>query len=63
MIAYGLNKTGKVMREFLADGLHVFIITMIFILGIGGALITGGKFDLWGKRLTQRRKKKRMDYH
>jgi hypothetical protein len=51
------------MRAFLTDGLHVFIIIMIFILGIGGALIAGGKFDEWGKRLTWRRKKKKMDYH
>lgn len=51
------------MREFFADGLHVFIVTMIFVLGLGGALIAGGKFDVWGRRLTWRRKKKRMDYH
>ncbi|MES2379039.1 MAG: hypothetical protein V4553_20780 [Bacteroidota bacterium] len=51
------------MREFFSDGLHVFIVIMILVLGAGGAFITGGKFDGWGKRLRWRRKKKRMDYH
>jgi hypothetical protein len=51
------------MREFLSDGVQVFIVIMIFILGIGGAMVAGGKFDNWGKRLTWRRKKRRMDYH
>jgi hypothetical protein len=51
------------MREFFADSLHIFIVFMIFVLGIGGALIAGGKFDGWGKRLTWRRKKKKMDSH
>lgn len=51
------------MREFMSDGVRVFIVIMIFILGVGGALIAGGKFDSWGKRLTRRRKKKRIDYH
>ncbi|MBC7400306.1 MAG: hypothetical protein H7289_10195 [Mucilaginibacter sp.] len=51
------------MSAFFSDGLHLFIVLMIFVLGIGGAIIAGGKFDGWGKRLTWRRKKKRMDYH
>jgi hypothetical protein len=51
------------MKDFLTDALKLFIVLMIFIFGIGGALIAGGKFDAWGKRLTLRRKKKRMDYH
>ncbi|MFD2865942.1 hypothetical protein [Mucilaginibacter antarcticus] len=51
------------MREFFSEGVRVFIVIMIFILGIGGALIAGGKFDSWGKRLTWRLKKKRIDSH
>jgi hypothetical protein len=51
------------MKELLLDGLRAFIVLMIFVLGIGGALIVGGKFDYWGKRLNWRRKKRRMDYH
>lgn len=51
------------MIDFLKDGLHIFIITMIFILGIGGALITGGKFDFWGKRFSWKRRRKKMDSH
>ncbi|WP_214070491.1 hypothetical protein [Mucilaginibacter sp. dw_454] len=51
------------MRAFFSDSLHVFIVIMIFVLGIGGALVTGGRFDEWGKRLRWRRKKKNMDYH
>jgi hypothetical protein len=51
------------MREFFSDSLHVFIVVMIFVLGLGGALIAGGKFDFWGKRLSWRRRKKKMDVH
>lgn len=55
----------QAIKDFFSDGLNVFIVIMIFVMGIGGALVTGGTFDEWGKRLTgwRRRKKKRMDYH
>jgi hypothetical protein len=45
------------MKDFLNDSLHVFIVTMIFILGIGGALITGGTFDNWTSRLITKKRK------
>jgi len=46
------------MIDFLKDGLHIFIIAMIFVLGIGGALITGGKFDFWSSRLFDERRRR-----
>lgn len=55
----------QAIKDLFSGGLHVFIVIMIFVMGIGGALITGGSFDEWGKRLKgwRRRKKKRIDYH
>jgi hypothetical protein len=46
------------MIYFLKDSLHVFIIAMIFVLGIGGALITGGKFDFWTSRILDERRRR-----
>lgn len=53
----------QAIKDFFLSGSHIFIVVMIFVLGIGGAMVTGGRFDEWGKRLSWRRKKKRMDSH
>lgn len=45
------------MRELLKDGVIIFIVIMIVILGIGGAFITGGKFDFWGSRLLKEKRR------
>jgi hypothetical protein len=45
------------MREILKDGLEVFIVIMIIIMGIGGALVTSGKLDFWGSRLLNEKRR------
>lgn len=45
------------MREILKDCLEVFIVTMITILGIGGALVVSGKLDFWGSRLLNEKRR------
>lgn len=34
----------------------IFVVIMVVILGLGGAAITGGKFDNWTKRFVRRSK-------
>jgi Tfp pilus assembly protein PilO len=48
------------MREILKDGVIIFIVIMIFVLGIGGAFTTGGKLDFWGSRLLIEKRRKLM---
>jgi hypothetical protein len=45
------------MKLILNDSFRVFIIALVFVLGIGGALITGGAFDNWTSRLMNKKRK------
>jgi hypothetical protein len=51
------------MKYISGEGLLIFITIMIFILGLGGALIAAGSFDFWRKRSSWRRKKEKIDFH
>lgn len=46
------------MIEFLKESYRLFAVVMLLLLGIGGALITRGKFDHWGTRLFKEKRRK-----